>query len=176
MNPLRLLLFVMLLSLFAPFVSAGQALSWAVVKQQIRTAFPDVQSLSTDELAAWLADADRPAPLLLDVRAEAEYAVSHLAGARHLAPEATPFSALASVPKDAPLVTYCSVGYRSAAMAARLREAGFTNVRNLEGSIFAWANEGRPVYRAGVAVPEVHPYDARWGLLLDKARRAPLPR
>ena len=42
-------------------------------------------------------------------------------------------------------MTYCAVGYRSAEMATQLRAAGFTNVRNLEGSIFQWANEHRPL-------------------------------
>jgi hypothetical protein len=29
--------------------------------------------------------------------------------------------------------------------------------------IIRWANEGRPVYRDGRAVAEVHPYDDQWG-------------
>ena len=59
-------------------------------------------------------------------------------------------------------------------MAQRLSEAGFTNVVNLEGSIFEWANQGHPVYREDRAVALVHPYDAVWGLLLKKDLRAPL--
>ena len=51
------------------------------------------------------------------------------------------------IAKDAPIVTYCSVGYRSGKMAERLQAAGYTNVRNLEGSIFKWANEHRPLVR-----------------------------
>jgi hypothetical protein len=46
-------------------------------------------------------------------------------------------------------------------------------VRNLDGSIFAWANEGRPLERNGQPAQLVHPYDALWGKLLDPARRAP---
>jgi hypothetical protein len=41
-------------------------------------------------------------------------------------------------------------------------------VFNLEGSLFQWANEGRPVYRDDVPVQAIHPYDARWGRLLDR--------
>ncbi len=155
-------------------MGCAQDVRWATLEQSIRAAYPDVRPLSTDSLAAWLAgDAG---PLLFDVRAESEYAVSHLAGARRLDPDARDFSALQDLPKDTPLVTYCSVGYRSAAMARRLHEAGFTNVMNLEGSIFAWANEGRAVYRDGQAVRQVHPYDAVWGRLLKKELRAYAPR
>jgi hypothetical protein len=75
-------------------------------------------------------------------------------------------------PLDLPIVTYCSVGYRSGAFAERLRSAGFTNVVNLEGSIFRWANEGRPLFRSARPVTEVHPYNRTWGLLLKEDRRA----
>jgi hypothetical protein len=60
-------------------------------------------------------------------------------------------------------------------MAERLQKAGFTNVMNLEGSIFQWANEGRPVYRDAAEVQQVHPYDGIWGKLLDKDLRAYTP-
>jgi 3-mercaptopyruvate sulfurtransferase SseA len=80
--------------------------------------------------------------------------------------------ALAGAPKDARVVTYCSVGVRSAAMADRLREAGYVNVVHMNGSIFQWANEGRPLERDGRPAETVHPYDAEWGRLLDARRRA----
>ena len=64
------------------------------------------------------------------------------------------------------------MGYRSARIADRLETAGFRDVRNLTGSIFQWANEGRPVVRDGEPVREVHPYDAVWGRLLDRDLRA----
>lgn len=41
-------------------------------------------------------------------------------------------------------------------------------VYTLDGSIFEWVNEGRPVYRDGRVVAEVHPFDDRWGTLLDR--------
>jgi hypothetical protein len=46
---------------------------------------------------------------------------------------------------------------------------------NLEGSIFQWANECRPVYRDAAEVQQVHPYDGIWGKLLDKDLRAYTP-
>jgi hypothetical protein len=41
------------------------------------------------------------------------------------------------------------------------------NVFNLQGSIFQWANEGRPLITNGHAVHVVHPFNERWGVLLN---------
>jgi rhodanese-related sulfurtransferase len=147
--------------------------AWPQLKAKIRREFPRVRQLSTAELAAWLADKSRPQPVLLDVRAQAEFDVSHLAGARRVEPDSD--AAKVAAPKDAPFVTYCSVGWRSSALATRLQAAGFANVRNLEGSIFQWANEGRPIENARGPAEKVHPFDKMWGALLDPQRRAELP-
>ena len=73
-------------------------------------------------------------------------------------------------PKDSEhtVVVYCSVGYRSSQLAQELRRQGFENVFNLEGSLFQWANEGRPLYRGKERAYRAHPYDEEWGQLLDK--------
>ena len=163
--------FILLIGLVTPQVACGQTPSWSMLKQTIRATYPDVRHVSTDSLAAWQASSAR-APLLLDIRAEDEFAVSHLRGARRLDPDTHNLAMLLDLPPDTPLVTYCSVGYRSSAMAQRLAEAGFTNVVNLEGSLFAWANEGRPVYRDDRAVRQVHPYDRVWGRFLKKELHA----
>ncbi len=110
--------------------------------------------------------------MLLDARTEAEYAVSHLRGARRIDPAHPALDPLSGVPKTAAIVVYCSVGYRSASVADWLMAQGFGNVRNLEGSLFRWANEGRPVYQGERRVTRVHPYDRTWGLLLEPVHRA----
>jgi 3-mercaptopyruvate sulfurtransferase SseA len=69
-------------------------------------------------------------------------------------------------------VLYCSVGYRSSMAAEQLAKLGYTDVQNLEGSLFAWANAGHPLEGGD----RVHPYDAKWGELLDPRLRAPLGR
>jgi 3-mercaptopyruvate sulfurtransferase SseA len=71
-------------------------------------------------------------------------------------------------------VTYCAVGYRSGELAVKLREAGFTSVQNLEGSIFQWANEHRALVCGDKPVKTVHPYSSLWGRLLSDDARAPL--
>lgn len=142
------------------------------IKQTVRTKFPAVQQLSTNDLEAWLKDTKRVQPLLLDARAPEEFAVSHLRGARNAEQIE---AALKDYPKDQPIVTYCAVGYRSSVLAEKLGKQGFTNVVNLEGSIFQWANEGRPIYKGETLVQQVHPFDAKWGEMLKPEVRAPLP-
>jgi rhodanese-related sulfurtransferase len=134
----------------------------------VRDDFPEITQLGTSELASWLADPDREPPVILDTREPDEYAVSHLPGAIQVSPGSDPAKTLADLPKDSPVVVYCSVGYRSSRYARKMERAGFTNVVNLEGSIFLWANEGRPL-ETGPGKPgnRVHPYDSKWGQLLS---------
>lgn len=144
--------------------------SWPTVISEVRTRFPDVEQMSTDELARSLEAPGDGKPLLIDVRTPQEYAVSHLKGAVR-AQTVQEVESLVQGDKDAPLVLYCSVGYRSSQLASALMKAGFRHVKNLEGSIFKWANEGRPVYRGGKSVHAVHPYDEDWGRLLNRSFR-----
>ena len=134
-----------------------RSIHWFLLKKSLEHRFPQVEWISTQELANWLADKSKPAPVLLDVRTPEEWNVSHLRGARHAEPKASVESVSAGISKETPIVTYCAVGYRSAEMATRLRAAGFTNVRNLEGSIFQWANEHRPLVQGEQPASRVHP-------------------
>jgi len=142
------------------------------IEQEIRASFPDVETITVAELAQRLRDGT--APPLLDVRTREEYAVSHLPHAGRATTIEESFAVLDGVSQDREVVVYCSVGYRSAELARALRAQGFTNVKNLEGSIFEWANEGHPLEREGLEVGVVHPFDENWGELLDPARRAEL--
>lgn len=164
----KLVALVSLICLVTAAALSAQGIGWSLINAEIRHKFPDVPCLTTAELAQWLADKRRTQPLLLDVRTAPEFEVSHLAGAIRIEPGSDP----KQLPNDKPIVTYCSVGYRSAAMAKQLRAQGFKNVQNLQGSIFAWANENRPLVRDGKTTDKVHPYNAFWGRLLDKAHRA----
>ncbi len=147
-----------------------QSIRWKIVKSKIRHEFPDVAQITTDKLAAWTSDPKRPPPVLLDVRTKPEYEVSHLAHATRVEPDSDP--AVLPLSHDQPIVTYCSVGYRSSAFAKKLEEAGFKNVVNLDGSIFQWANENRPLVHYSNPTGKVHPFNALWGTLLDKSHRA----
>lgn len=144
-------------------------LSWQLIKLLIRLQFPEVNHLSTKDLAVWLQNNDRSSPLLLDARTRAEYEVSHLQNAQF-----TPSNLKDLISQDennfsTPIVVYCSVGYRSAKIARKLQSMGYQTVFNLSGSIFQWINENRSVYRDTQPVNVVHPYQKFWQyLLLDR--------
>jgi rhodanese-related sulfurtransferase len=139
---------------------------------QVSVKFSEVPQLPTEELAIWLADPKREAPQLLDVREPEEFAVSHLAGAIQIPPEASPEQVIEQIDLKRPVVLYCSVGYRSSALAERLIDAGATEVINLEGSIFKWANEGRPMWHEGKATKQAHPYNQKFGKMLKANLRS----
>ncbi|MEM6434526.1 MAG: rhodanese-like domain-containing protein [Cyanobacteria bacterium P01_D01_bin.115] len=138
-------------------------LAWILVKQLIHQKFPAVETISTSQLATWLAS-DRQPPVLIDARKPEEYAVSHLPRARLLPTLAAVQQS--EVSPDAQVVVYCSVGYRSARLAQQLQAAGYTRVINLEGSIFEWHNRGQLLVTGGEATQAVHPYNRVWGMLL----------
>jgi rhodanese-related sulfurtransferase len=144
------------------------ASEWAKARKLVQDNFPDVAQISTQQLGDWLSDSTRAKPLLLDARNADEYAVSHLPEAINTKTEQQALSALQGQAKDRPIVVYCAIGYRSSALTRKLSAQGFTNVRNLDGSIFAWANEGRPVFRGSEQVRRVHPFNEKWGQLLNK--------
>lgn len=135
--------------------------SWEKIHADIDTKFPDMPSISMNELRQKM-DANAEM-VLLDVRSREEYAVSHIQNAIHItSPGKLTF------PLDQLIVCYCSVGYRSAEFVQAARKRGYTNIVNYKGSIFEWANAGNPVHREGKVVPKVHPYDPYWGQLLHK--------
>ncbi len=150
------------------YILALRTPTWTQVNLWLDWRFANVDSLSTAQLGALLDPAQSlriAAPLLLDVRSAPEFAASRLPGARPVTGELVLDFAereLAQLDRSHPIVVYCSVGVRSAIAAQDLQLAGFTQVKNLRGSIFAWANEGRALEGG----QRVHPYNAYWGRLL----------
>jgi len=132
----------------------------------IASAFPAVPEITASELYVRLA-ANAPT-LLLDVREEAEHAVSHIRGSVVALPGVSAAAVLTTHNPTAgtTIVCVCSVGLRSARMAALLRDAGWVSVANLRGGIFRWALNGRPLETFGRPTTNVHPFDDRWGRLL----------
>ncbi|CAL4179440.1 unnamed protein product, partial [Meganyctiphanes norvegica] len=73
-------------------------------------------------------------------------------------------------------VCYCALGYRSSQLARKIQVALNSEnlmqkafVHNLEGSIFKWANEGRPmINNDGNSTKFCHPYNTVFGLTLNK--------
>ncbi len=101
--------------------------------------------------------------LILDTRELPEYLVSHLPAAIHLGYDQVNWSRLDTIDREQPILVYCSIGYRSEKIGEKLLERGFTNIRNLYGSIFEWANCGHElVDPRGRVTREVHTYNKRW--------------
>lgn len=84
---------------------------------------------------------------LLDVRTREEWEEGYIKGAKLVPIASDDFSGKATKALDPekPVLVYCQSGGRSAKAVKLLREAGFKNVRDLDGGITAWEKEGRPV-------------------------------
>ena len=79
------------------------------------------------------------------------------------------------------VVAYCSIGYRSSDLIYNIDKNDIArmvpssvkiNFYNLNGSVFKWANEGKPLVNSGnLSTCFAHPYNAVWGKLLNKKLR-----
>jgi len=97
-----------------------------------------MQQLSATDLAAWLADANRPRPQLLDVREPWEFALASIPGSVHV-PMGEVTRRLDEIDRTRPVVCVCHHGMRSLQVAVYLARNGFAEVCNLSGGIDAWA-------------------------------------
>ena len=155
---------------------AGRPLAFQVLQRRTASKFPEVKWITTEDLARWRADSGRPQPVILDARTGPEFELSHLKGATLIDPYKPSLRGLQSLPRDTSLVVYSSAGYRGARVASWLGKAGYTKGLNLSGGLFQWANEGRPLFRGeNRPTAMVHPYDRKWGLLVEKRYRAQAP-
>ncbi|HEX5823252.1 MAG TPA: rhodanese-like domain-containing protein [Candidatus Limnocylindrales bacterium] len=90
-------------------------------------------------------------PLIVDVREPDEFASARVGGAA-LVPISRFVARHAELPRDRPLLMLCRSGSRSASATTYLLQAGWTDVRNVDGGMLAWAREGLPV-RSGPPEP-----------------------
>jgi adenylyltransferase/sulfurtransferase len=83
--------------------------------------------------------------VLVDVREPAERAIVSIPGSV-LIPKDRILSgeALASLPRDRPIVLHCKSGARSAQALAALHRAGFTDAVHLDGGVLAWVDQVDP--------------------------------
>jgi rhodanese-related sulfurtransferase len=146
----------------------------AKVHQIIMLQFAEVKHISGADLTSISAKDI----ILYDVREPSEYKISHLKNAIQVDPDITENDFIAkfsAISKGKTAIFYCSVGQRSSSLADRvqvsLKSSGTKAAYNLEGGIFKWHNEHRPLY-ASVSTPTqyVHPYDPVWGrMVTDQA-------
>ncbi len=154
---------------------AGRPIAFDVVRRMTDRKFPDGRWVSAAELVRWRSDPGKAQPVVLDARTTDEYAVSHLRGGVRIDPFKPSLRPLRGFPMDTAIVVYSSVGYRGARVAAFLARQGYSQVLNLEGGVFRWANEGQPVFRRDAPTAEVHPYNPTWGFMLASQYRIKAP-
>lgn len=107
--------------------------------------------------------------IILDTREKEEFDISHIQGAKYVGYKKFNKKTMASIPKDAKIVLYCSVGYRSEKIGKKLRKMGYSQVYNLFGSIFEWVNQGYQVVdNENHPVFKVHTYNKKWSQWVDE--------
>lgn len=112
-----------------------------------------------------------PNAVLLDAREPEEYNVSHIPEAVFIGYKKFDKDVMKDIPKDKPLVVYCSIGYRSEKLGEKLQKMGYTKVYNLYGSIFEWVNQGNTVVdNQGKPTKKVHTFNRSWGKWVDEKK------
>ncbi len=151
--------------------------SMDTVIAHVRREFPEVLPIDGDTLRLYLSQ--EPPPLLIDVRREEEYALSHLPGAISLTSAGAVRAHLAKAdPPVGTVVLYGSLGLRSGKVARELPQNVSAKLFHLEGGIFQWANQGGDLVTVSedpagpIAARQVHPSNSIWGRLLNSERRA----
>lgn len=100
---------------------------------------PSVPLIQPEELAEIQLDEDI---VILDTRSPQEYEEGHLENARFVNFETFSLQEVADLSKDQKIVVYCKVGGRSNQVAQQLIDAGYKRVKNLEGGIINWKEQG----------------------------------
>ncbi|HTH41196.1 MAG TPA: rhodanese-like domain-containing protein [Rhodocyclaceae bacterium] len=99
-----------------------------------------MEQITPRVLKAWLDDADRPKPMLLDVRESREYEICHIDGSQLMTMSTIPARAN-ELERDRDIVVICHHGGRSFQVAMFLEQQGFTRLHNLNGGVDAWAQQ-----------------------------------
>lgn len=105
-----------------------------------------MQQIRVQALAAWLADDNRPRPVLLDVREPWEFELCQVPGSQHIPMHLIPMRS-GEIASDRDVVVICHHGGRSMQVAMFLERNGHPSVYNLMGGVEAWAAEIDPSMR-----------------------------
>jgi rhodanese-related sulfurtransferase len=85
-----------------------------------------------------------PQTVLVDVREPSEYQSGHIPNAINI-PLRTLTHNLDKIPRDRPVVLYCSTGYRSAMGVMTLHLLGYDNVQGFPPSFAGWKTAGEAI-------------------------------
>ncbi len=130
----------------------------------------DIAYISVEELKMMRSN---PSLLVVDAREREEYNVSHIKNAQLIGYNHFSIDEFSHTFKDksAPIVVYCSVGIRSEDISEKLKKAGYKNVQNLYGGIFAWKNKGYDVFNSeNVKTDKVHTFSKNWAKYLKNGQ------
>lgn len=117
-------------------------------------------------------DVDLENSILIDARQLEEFEVSHIQGARFVEYDDFKVKDVKDIDKSQKIIVYCSIGYRSEKIGEKLEKAGYKNVQNLYGGIFAWKNSGKDVVdMKGEKTDRVHTYNKKWGQWLEEGEK-----
>ncbi len=155
---MRVLIYMFLL-LISSQIIIGQTVQSPAFDKELKGLLElNTAIISVDEII------DNPeAYVFLDAREPNEYAVSHIPGALNIGFNRWDPSLLQNIDKDQAIIVYCSVGYRSEKITKRIEALGYSNVANLYGSIFEWANCNRPLENAkDQSTHKIHTHNSKW--------------
>lgn len=102
-----------------------------------------MNQITPAQLAAWLGDASREKPVLLDVREPWEFEKARMAAAVLIPMREVP-ARVAEIDDEREVVAICHHGGRSMQVAMFLEKQGFKRVHNLVGGIDAWSRTVEP--------------------------------
>lgn len=156
---------LIVLALISSLISHAQSKSFdLLLKKMIKQTVPIIK---VDELKNKTKDY-----VLLDTREYEEFKVSHIKNARYVGFNEFKIESVKDIPKNTPIVVYCSIGVRSEQIGEKLLAAGYSNVKNCYGSIFEWVNEGNQVVdMKDIVTPKVHTYNKKWGVWVKKGEK-----
>ena len=112
--------------------------------------------------------------IIIDARELSEYNVSHLKNAIHVGYNTFNLETFETQfpNKSKTFVVYCSLGIRSETIANKLKNAGYTDVRNLYGGIFEWKNHNFTVYNSEEKETDsIHAFSKSWSKWLKKGEK-----
>ena len=118
----------------------------AALKEMLKMAKAEIEAMTVDQMAEAMETSG--APIIVDVRTEAEFQQGHIRNAQWVPRGKLEFLAAGGAVGDfdSPMVLYCRKDGRAVLAAVALKKLGFTEVYYLEGGFEAWANGGYSIY------------------------------
>lgn len=131
-------------------------------------------SFKVDTLSVSALEESKDDYLILDAREMEEFTTGHIENAQCVGYDYfNEQSFVKNYPdKNQPIAVYCSIGVRSEHIGLKLKELGYTQVRNVYGGIFEWANQEKPMVNIKEEPTEdVHTFSKEWSIWLEKGNK-----